>query len=119
MILHIDTTEHQKIKIAISENGEFLVKRSRQAKFNQAEILLPMIDKILKDKKIKLKDVKKIKIENRGGGFTASRIGVATANALAFGLRIPVEAEEKSLKPKIKAGIRIIEPVYSSEPKIG
>ncbi len=118
MILHINTTEHGIIKIAISKNGEFLVKKSKKANYNQAEILLPMIDKLLNDEKIKLKGIEKIKIENRGGGFTSLRIGVVTANTLAYALGVVLEAEDKNVKPKKTGKIKIVEPAYSREPNI-
>ena len=64
--------------------------------------------------------MKKIKVENYGGSFTSLRIGVITANALAYALKIPVEANSKINHKNKKFGLySIVEPVYDREPNIG
>lgn len=119
MILYLDTvTDTKKIKVAILKDSFVLAKKNILAYKNQAEKLLPLIDKILKDNELKLSDIKKIKVNNRGGSFTSLRIGVVTANALAFALNIPVEGEygEGSDFKKNKLNIAIAE--YNLDPNI-
>lgn len=94
MILHIDTTQGDDIIIAIKDGNRVVVQKKFKAKHSQAEKLLPAIDKLLKSKRISIKTIKKIKIANFDGGFTALRIGVVTANALGYALSIPVEPSE-------------------------
>ncbi len=114
MILRIDTTNNGFLEIALEKTGE--IKRTRtKAHYNQAEKLLPAIEAVLKKNKVELKDVKKIKVRNRGGSFTSLRIGVVTANALAYALGIRIEGENGSKKIK---GIEIVEPIYGKEPNI-
>ena len=45
---------------------------------------------MLDDKGVGLNDISAIEVVPGPGSFTSSRIGVAVANALAFGLNIPV-----------------------------
>ncbi|PIR14017.1 hypothetical protein COV49_00300 [Candidatus Falkowbacteria bacterium CG11_big_fil_rev_8_21_14_0_20_39_10] len=127
-ILFIDTTKGQTIEIAVKDGRQVLAGKKFEAKYSQAEKLLPEIDKILKSKKIKLNEIKGIQVANRRGGFTALRIGVATANALGYALGIMVKgsakkrshdyARNRQKTPKNANNFDVIEPVYDKEPNI-
>ncbi|MDP3043437.1 MAG: hypothetical protein Q8N21_03465 [bacterium] len=144
MILFIDTTQGDNIIVAVKKNirgqDEIAAQKKIKAKYAQAEKLLPMIDKMLAQNKLKIKDIKKIKVVNRGGSpdaairtsFTALRIGAVTANGLGFALRVPVEGTANG-REKLKKGLtpldmknyltglkkfNVIEPIYSKEPNI-
>ncbi|MFA5024443.1 MAG: hypothetical protein WC523_05840 [Patescibacteria group bacterium] len=120
MTLYINTTNNDEIIIALKQGAKLIIQKKITAPRAQAEKLLPGIDRLLKSKKVKLSALKKIIVANQGGSFTSLRIGVITANALAYALKIPVEAEPKTLKKNKKFGAySIVEPVYSSEPNIG
>ncbi len=118
MILHIDTTQGQDIEIAIKNNGEIVVSKKFSALYSQAEKLLPAIDKLLGQNKLKLKDLTGIEVNNQGGSFTALRIGVVTANALGFALEIPVKAVGEVTRKKNKQKFDIVKPKYAGEPNI-
>lgn len=119
MILYINTTKGDNIEVILRDGERQIIKKKVSARFQQAEKLLPLVDKILKQKKIKLKDIKKIKVENRGGGFTALRIGVVTANALGYALGAKVMPNAEYRMPNLKKkSIDIITPVYDKEPNI-
>lgn len=95
MILFIDTITQQKtIYLALSDGQKIIkVKRIATTLFNQSEKLLPGIKKLLFDDKINLSKLTAIAVVNRGqpeSSFTGLRLGVAAANALAFGLNIPI-----------------------------
>jgi len=117
MILYIDTSERDKISIMVKKGEVIVCKKKFLAKFRQAEKLLVEIDKMLSLAGIKLKNIKEIKVENQGSGFTALRIGVITANALGFALGIPVSAIKGESK-KNNFGFSLIEPEYDREPTI-
>jgi tRNA A37 threonylcarbamoyltransferase TsaD len=141
IILYINTTAHDEIVIALrSETAAgkgqvkvpanhlaIIAEKKIKAVRNQAEKLVPAIDELLKKNKIKLSALTKIIVAPRGGSFTSLRIGVITANALAFALKIPVEAESvvgvdgKKIKINTKKfGIySLVEPSYEREPNIG
>jgi len=127
MILYLNTTLPDEIIIALYRDdkiggrfGELIAQKKIKAPRRQAEKLVPGIAKLLADKKIKLSALKKIIVANRGGSFTSLRIGVITANALAYALKIPVEAEEKSSRANKRfAEYSLVEPIYDREPNIG
>jgi len=130
MILYINTAAKNEMIIALRIGEDSAVAKGGAVKksvakkikvnHNQAEKLLPAIGSFLKAQRVKLSDLKKIVVANRGGSFTSLRIGVITANALAYALKIPVAAEEKSGKKNKKFGrYSIVEPDYDREPNIG
>jgi len=128
MILFINTTLNNEIELALKKDGKILACQNFSAPHQQSEKLLPGIDKLLKKNKIKLSDLTGIEVENRGGSFTSLRIGVVTANALGFALKIPVcpkitnyklQITNKNQKSKIKnQKFSIVEPAYDREPNI-
>lgn len=77
-----------------------------------SENLLPEIAKFLQKHKVELKDLTKILVNPGPGGFSSTRTGVATANALAYALGIPV-AQWPSRKVK-----ETVLPKYDKEPNI-
>lgn len=119
MTLYINTVNHDEIIIELRDADSILVNKKISAPRAQAEKLLPAINKLLKLKKIKLTQLQKIIVANSGGSFTSLRIGVITANTLAYALHIPVEAENKIKKNKKFSDYSIVEPLYDREPNIG
>lgn len=120
MKLIINTAlENHGVYVAVEKEGKIFIEEKIIAEYQQAEKLLPEIDKLLKKKGLKLSDIKQIKAENRGGTFTSLRIGVVTANALAYALDIPIYGNEKAESgAKTKNKINIIRPKYNREPII-
>lgn len=120
MILYVNTTANNLVEIGLKDGGKFIARKKFSSDHTQAEKLLPGIAKLLKARKFKLSDLKGIEIANRGGSFTSLRIGVVTANALAYALRIPIEGD-KGEAEKAKNGklnLAIVRPEYESEPVI-
>ncbi len=90
MILVINTHAGDRVMVAlVSPQGEIIRKKDRATPQRQATTLLPSIDTLLKQNKQTLNDVRGIAVVQGPGGFTAVRIGVATANALSYALQIP------------------------------
>ncbi len=135
MILYINTVSKDEMIIAlrVGKNSAAVKKgapnkntarsdaiKKVKVNHNQAEKLLPALETFLKAREVKLGDLKKIVVASRGGSFTSLRIGVITANALAYALKIPVVAEEKTVRKNKKFGrYSIVEPDYDREPNIG
>lgn len=72
--------------------------RLRVASHAQSRELLPKIDKLLKKNRIKLFDLNVIAVYQGPGSFTGLRVGISVANALAWGLDIPVVGIKNSNK---------------------
>lgn len=104
MTLYIDTTKNDLIRLALKAGKKLMAEKELAAPRAQAEKLLAGIEKMLKAKKLKLEDIKKIEVANRGGSFTSLRVGVVTANALNYAL---------GFRP-----LRVIKPEYDREPEI-
>lgn len=120
MTLYINTTLADEIIIAFKKRDKLIFFKRIKVHKNQAEKLLPAIDHLLQEQNIKLSSLRKIVVANMGGSFTSLRIGVITANALAYALKIPVEAEKVGVKKNKKFfGYSLVVPVYDREPNIG
>jgi tRNA threonylcarbamoyl adenosine modification protein YeaZ len=120
MILYINTIQNSLVEIALKNKGRVVAIKKFKSDRTQAEKFLPAIEKLLKASKLKLKDLKSIEIENSGGSFTSLRIGVVTANALAYALGITISGrsgKSKSVRNG-KRSFKVIEPVYDRDPDI-
>ena len=119
MILIIDTSNNKVIKLFLEENNKTVKKKTIIADRQQAEKLLPAIELLLKSAKADLREIEKVKVAHKGNSFTSLRIGVLTANALAYALGVRVETLEIS-KNKVKKlkDFNIVIPEYNSDPDI-
>ena len=112
MQLLIDTTQKEKIILALADgNGKILSRKEKSVPYI-SEHLLSELKRFLKSKKISLQFLTKILVNPGPGGFSATRTGVAVANALAYALGIPV-SEFPSGKVK-----EIVLPKYDKAPNI-
>lgn len=98
VILHIDTSNNKKTVVGLEINGckKELVKESGNWTSQQA---LPLIEKILKDNKLKFTDLTGIKVHIGPGSFTGVRVGVTVANILSWYYKIPVNGSQKPAEP--------------------
>ncbi|SRR6056297_1736194 len=135
MYLLISTEKNSHFSLAL---GKEKLKKTKTIKkpYHQSELLLKEIDKLLKGKINKLKA---LMVVQGPGEFSALRIGVVTANALADSLNIPVCAlkleknkeflsEKEKLKNLFNQGVEqlaqgqtndLVKPFYGVEPNIG
>ncbi len=123
MILAIDASNREEAKLGLlSENQAFWHKFRVEYDFSQK---LPIeIEKFLKKRKITLKTLKKLAISAGPGPFSHIRTAVASANALALALNIPIlpvigvnpDFSWTSLQ-KIKSQ-KNVTPFYEREPNI-
>ncbi len=119
LILSINTSDNEIIELSLEKDGVLLKRKKIKARRAQAEKLLPAIEKLMLASNIKLKSLGKIKVVHEGSSFTSLRIGILTANALAYALGIEVETfkpDKKSIK-KIN-NFNIVIPKYDRDPDI-
>ncbi len=98
MILYIDTTEKNFKLRLYSKDGLLVDKFLSTSEANHSEELIKNIDVLIKKNNISKNDISKIAIVSGPGSYTGLRVGVATANAMAYALNVPIfgiNAEEK------------------------
>jgi len=117
MFLHINTTSHDLIELKLVDGeGTEIAKKEIKVNRDQAEKLLPAIDKILKDQDLTIQSLEKIIVKNGSGGFSSLRIGIVTANTLAYALGIEVEDDLGNFKKT--DNLQIVEPKYDREASV-
>jgi tRNA A37 threonylcarbamoyladenosine modification protein TsaB len=134
LIISTEQNSHFSVGAGASKLKELVVVNEP---YQQSEKLLSEIMRLLV--KVKVKKVTGIMVVSGPGGFSALRIGIATANALAFAWGIKVVgiklnnkfsqlSEEKKMVKLFSAGVKQIKlvkkgkwvmPEYDGEPNIG
>lgn len=89
MELLVDTTQKGQIVFEILE-GRTSLARFEKITARLSEEILSLLQKFMSKNKVKLRDVKKILVNPGPGPFSSTRTGVATANALAYVLAVPL-----------------------------
>lgn len=101
-VLYIDTSSNKEIIVGIELN-----KKKDEIRQNittqKAQVVLPLIDKLLKKHHLKLAEIDSINVNTGPGSFTGLRVGISIANALSFSLEIPINKKPLS---------EIVVPVY-------
>lgn len=86
MKLYIDTSSNQKTLVMLGD-----MELIKDASVWRSQVVLPMIESLLKTQKKSLKDITAIEINPGPGSFTGLRVGAAIANALGFALGLDSE----------------------------
>ncbi len=93
MKLFIDTSAMNTAHIALEIDGKRYEKVS-ESKVMKSQMVLPMIEEILREQKRKLTDITAITVATGPGSFTGLRVGATVANALGYLLGIPVNGKK-------------------------
>jgi L-threonylcarbamoyladenylate synthase len=100
--LRIDTSSNEYIMVGLKLDNKNFSKKQK-IDFQKAQIVLPMMEKILSEHKISLRDLTSIKVNEGPGSYTGLRVGISVANALGHFLKIPINNK--------KLG-ELVEPIY-------
>jgi tRNA threonylcarbamoyladenosine biosynthesis protein TsaB len=93
IILFIDTTNNKEMTVGLKiDHKEFIKKQPLDSR--KAQVVLPMLEKMLKEHKLRLEDLTAIEVNPGPGSFTGIRVGLSIANTLGFLLKIPVNGEK-------------------------
>lgn len=97
--LIIDTTDAKKTTIKLRSDRK--TDEITEKNIPKSQITLILIDKLLKRNEISPTNIEEIEVNTGPGSFTGTRVGVAIANALGFGLGIKVNGKKsKDAAPK-------------------
>jgi len=80
MKLFINTVQPKKAIVSLIDKGKIVLQK-------EADSPLPAIEKLLKERKLKLQDLKEIESHPGPGSFTGLKISATTVNTLNFALR--------------------------------
>ena len=121
MILFFDSSDFDSTRLTLI--GAKVIEHNFATK-NLSEQLLSETKKFLAKHKIRFKQINTLAVVTGPGGFSRIRTVVATVNALAFGLNIPVIGLPKDKLPtdlrKLKTwpGKKLVMPKYDRQPTI-
>lgn len=94
--LIIDTSSNKVVKVGIRiDQKEDIIEQ--EIGLQKAQVVLPLIDQLLKKNKLQLEDIHRIEVNTGPGSFTGIRVGIAIANALGFSLNIPVNGNKRGI----------------------
>lgn len=100
MKLYIDTSSNQQTVVGLDKAR--MVKGANKA---HSQVVLPMVQALLKKTGKTLQDITEIEVNPGPGSYTGLRVGVAIANALGYVLKIPVNGRKVDK-------LEIVEPIY-------
>ncbi len=95
----IDTTDNTKtlIKLEGDDSSDEIIEPAKP----RTQTTLLLVEKILKKNNLKPQELDEILVNTGPGSFTGTRVGVAIANALGFGLDVKVNGSKlKEALPK-------------------
>lgn len=90
--LILDTSRQHEASVAIVSGG----RRSEKTETSpamKAQLVLPLIESMLKEQGVALQDLTHIEVCTGPGSFTGIRVGITVANALGTLLGIPVNGK--------------------------
>jgi len=93
MKLIIDTRSNEKTIIALVVDGKRM-EESLQTNHTHSQAVLPLIEKILSEHKLSLKDITNIEVPVDTGSYTGRRVGAAIAQTLGTLLSISVNGKQ-------------------------
>lgn len=85
IVLTIDTSDNKEIKVGLRIDHKEDVRKQKIG-LGKAQVVLPMIENLLKKYDLKLGDLTAIEVNTGPGSFTGIRVGLSVANALVFAL---------------------------------
>lgn len=93
MKLYINTIDKSEIIVKLIDKSREVDSLADHNEFG-SQVLLGLVEKILKKNNFKYQDLNGIEVEVGPGSYTGLKVGVAVANALAFSLKIPVNKKQ-------------------------
>ncbi|PUA81741.1 tRNA (adenosine(37)-N6)-threonylcarbamoyltransferase complex dimerization subunit type 1 TsaB [Nocardioides currus] len=89
MLLSFDTAT-PLVSVALHDGADVVAERFSELPMKHGEQLAPLIEAVLTDTGLVRQDLTAVAVGVGPGPFTGMRVGIVTAQALGFGLEIPV-----------------------------
>lgn len=87
--LYIDT-HSDCVDFVLFQEQQFFQKKYDNAGNSHSSVIMPLLDKFLKELSLSVHDLTDIIVINGPGSFTGIRLGITIAKMLAFTLNIPI-----------------------------
>ena len=120
-ILALDTTMKACSAAVLANNGEQhskLFRSFENRSRGHAEVIIPMIDALMKKAEISYRDLSRIAVTIGPGTFTGIRVGIAAARGISLAADIPVvsctslkllaAAERRQISGKLSSSIAVV-----------
>lgn len=89
--LFLDTC-HKISTVSLYKETTCLAISTFESNHNLSSLILPTIDKLIRENVLRIDDINKIVVANGPGSFTGIRVGVTIAKTLAWTKQIPIYA---------------------------
>ena len=99
--LFFNTGDQNKVLVKLFKDKKLIREKSKVRKFS-SQVLIPLIEEILRENKITPKEISEIELNPGPGSYTGLKVGASVANAFGWFLKIPVNGQTN----------KIIQPVY-------
>ena len=93
VILSIDSHQLNKLSVGL-QVGAKKVFINRKVSLWTSQLLLPLINELLRKNHLVVTDLSEIKVSCGPGSYTGLRVGIAIAQAMAFLLEIPLNGQK-------------------------
>jgi tRNA threonylcarbamoyladenosine biosynthesis protein TsaB len=98
--LTIDTSDSHNAVVGLRIGKKKITKSAKRRLSSQ--IVLLLIDKILKENKIEINQIEEVKVFLGPGSFTGLRVGIAVGNSIASSLGIKINGAKQIVDAKYK-----------------
>ena len=85
------STYDKLVTIGLLKNGLEVLKEEKESLNGHSVVIVPLIQKILKEKNLNISELNEIIVVNGPGSFTGVRLGVTVAKTLAYTLKISIK----------------------------
>ena len=96
MLILTIRTDNPEAEIGLYSDAQQIVYETWLAHRQLAETIHQKIEALLKSQQKELSDISGIVVFKGPGSFTGLRIGLSVANALSYGLKVPIIANQDS-----------------------
>jgi len=90
--LVIDTTDNKKTTVELYFKGK--IDKITEESIPKSQNTLVIVERLLNKNGVKPSEIEEIEVNTGPGSFTGTRVGVAIANALGFGLGVKVNGSK-------------------------